>query len=122
MVARRFIEIAKNIEVFFFAFQLGFNRCIDKAKEFYPNVDPNFLTLTDMDAKSFIKEVMGGDPTSLVEVAHAVLDEGKRIINLDLVEDDPPLAALVDEKGKRSSSLYPKPPRVPRSKMIRRKR
>lgn len=50
----RFIAIAKNIRIFF-AYELGFNRCIDKVKEFYTNSDPNFLTLIDLDAKSLIK-------------------------------------------------------------------
>lgn len=41
-----------------FTFELGFNRCIWKVK-FDPNMDPNFLTLIDLDVESLIEEVLG---------------------------------------------------------------
>lgn len=100
MAARGFISIAKNTKVFFFTFKLGFNRCIQKVKEFYLNIDSNFLTLTDLDVQSLIKEVMEGYPTSFVEVANAI-------------EDDPVLGSLID---KGPSLLFAKPQRAPRSK------
>lgn len=50
MMARRFIAITDNMKVFIFAFELGFYRCIHKAKKFYPNIDSNFLTLINLNA------------------------------------------------------------------------
>lgn len=47
--ARRFIAIVKNSKVFLSIFELDFNMCIQKAKEFFPNIDTNFLTLIDLD-------------------------------------------------------------------------
>lgn len=46
--ARRYQAIANNTGIFFSVFELDFNRCIRKAKKFFPNIDPNFLTLTDL--------------------------------------------------------------------------
>lgn len=96
-----------------------------KAKEFYSNMDTNFLTLTDLDFESLKVEVMGGDLISFMEIAHAILDVGGRIIDDDfIVKDDSPLESPSVEKGKSSDSFYskPKPPKAPRSKAIRRKR
>lgn len=57
----------------------------------------------------------GGDPTSLVLVANAILDGEIDIANFDFqVEDDPPLEALGSEKGKDSSFLFLKPLKAPR--------
>lgn len=62
-------------------------------KEFYPNIDPNFLMLRDLDAQLLIEQVMGGDPTSFMVAASVVLDAGIDIANFDFqVEDDPPRA------------------------------
>lgn len=120
MVARRFIVIAKNAGAFIFAFELGFNRYIRKAKEFFPNIDTNFLILIDLDAQSLIKEVLRGDPYSFVVATNTILDIKMEIIDANFkVKDNPPLKASGVEKGKSSSSLYPKPSRAPRSKRRR---
>lgn len=36
---RRYQAITNNIGIFFFAFELSFYRCIQTAKEFFPNID-----------------------------------------------------------------------------------
>lgn len=119
IIARRFITIVENMEAFIFTFKLGFNRCIRKAKEFFPNIDLNFLILIDLNAQSLMEEVVGGDLT-FVEATTTVLDMGLEIANSGLtIEDDPPLEALGSEKDKGSSSLFPKPLKAPRSKKKR---
>lgn len=60
--ARRCLAITKNLEVFFFTFELGFNRYIQKVKELFSNIDPNHFTLTDLDAQSLEEEVFSTDP------------------------------------------------------------
>lgn len=53
--ASRFQALTDNNGIFFFSFELDFNRFIHKAKEFFPNIDMNFLTLIDLDFQSSIK-------------------------------------------------------------------
>lgn len=60
---------------------------------------------------------MEEDSTSFVVACNAILDVGIEIADANfIVEDDPPLEASGVEKGKSSSSLYPKPLKAPRSK------
>lgn len=51
------MAIAQNSRIFFFNFEMGFDRYIREAKEFFLNIDPVFFTLIDLDAQSLIKEV-----------------------------------------------------------------
>lgn len=51
--------IANNNDIFFFTFELDFNKYIWKAKGFFPNIDPNFLILTYLDAQFLIEKVLG---------------------------------------------------------------
>lgn len=81
MLARRFIAIFENMGAFVFAFELGFNRCIRKVKEFFLNIATNFLILIDLDAQSLIEDVLGGDPYSFVVATNAVMDVGIDIAN-----------------------------------------
>lgn len=117
-MASKYIAIAKNIRVFFFAFEPGFNKSIQKIKEFFLNIATNFLTLTNLDAQSLIKEVLGEDPYSFIKVANTILDKGLEIIDYGpLVQDDPPLkhvGAPSSEKEKGPNPSFPKPLRAPR--------
>lgn len=87
---RRFITITENMKIFFFAFELGFNRCILKVKEFFSNIDKLFLTLTDLDAQSLIKEVMKGDLYSFMASVIVALDRGLKIAAFDPPSEDGP--------------------------------
>lgn len=91
----RYQAIVNNTGIFFFAFELCFNRWIQKAKEFFPNIDPNILTLIDMDAQFLIDEVLRGDPYTFIDIVGAALDVGLEMTTFSLpVEDDPLLRAL----------------------------
>lgn len=63
---------------------------------FYKNIDISFLTLTDLDIQYLIEEVMGRDPTSFVEIAHAVLDMGGKIVDVDFIIEDDSLVKALD--------------------------
>lgn len=65
---------------------------------------------------------MGGNLTSFVVAANAILNEGGRIVDANSIEDDPPPEAPINKKGKSSSSSYPKPQKDSRLKTIRRKK
>ncbi|KAG1342402.1 hypothetical protein COCNU_05G006310 [Cocos nucifera] len=51
IIAYRIRAIVENMGMFFWAYKMGFNQCIAKKKEFFPNINPPFLTLTDIDAE-----------------------------------------------------------------------
>lgn len=112
--ARRFIAIAKNSEVFFFAYELDFNRCIQKMKDFFPNIDTNFLTLTNLDAQSLIDEAMKEDVYSFMVTVTATLNKKSETTALGPPsKDDPSLNVEVD---KGPSFSFSKPTKAPRSK------
>lgn len=53
-------------------------------KEFFPNIDLNFLTLIDLDHDLLIEEIIRGDPISFMVASNAILDERERIVDVDL--------------------------------------
>lgn len=113
--ARRFIAIAENLEVFYF--ELGFNRYIQKLKEFFPNINTNFLALTDLNAQSLIEEV-GSDPYFFMATVTTTLNKRLDIATPGpLSRDDPPLSSKMD---KGTSPSFAKPLRAQKSR--RRKR
>lgn len=111
---RRFIAITENSKVLFFSYQLGFNKFIQKAKEFFPNIHTNFLTLADLDSPSLNEEVMGGDMYSFMVMVITTLDKRFGTTTFDpSSEGDPPLSSKMDQGPNPS---FAKPPRAPRSK------
>lgn len=74
--ARRQQAISENTSNFFFAFELSFNRYIQKAKEFFPNINPHFLTLIDLNVQSLIDEVLRGDIYTFINIANVALGVG----------------------------------------------
>lgn len=62
--ARRYQAITKNIVSSL------------KAKEFFLNVDPNFLTLADLDAQPLIDKFLWGVPYTFIDTTSVALDIG----------------------------------------------
>ncbi|EHA8589067.1 hypothetical protein COCNU_scaffold007880G000080 [Cocos nucifera] len=60
--------------LFFWAYEMGFNYCITKVKEFFSNIDLAFLTLMDMDIKELCHEVWNAPPETYVHIVRISLD------------------------------------------------
>ncbi|KAG1358555.1 hypothetical protein COCNU_08G000010 [Cocos nucifera] len=49
VVMSKILAMVKNTGMFFWTCEMEFNQCIAKAKEFFSNINPTFLTLTNID-------------------------------------------------------------------------
>ena len=112
-LGHRFKVIAENTGLFFFSFELGYNRCLKKFQEHFQDVDTNFLTLIDFDDDSLMEDIMGGDPACFVITGSTVLDEAGRIADEDFrVEHDPQVRRT--SSGPRDKGRSRRPPRATR--------
>lgn len=93
---------------------------IQKVKEFFPSIDPNFLTLIDLDSQSFIEEVLSGNLYTFIKPTRTALEVRLEKVASDLLAiDNPPLECTrvpSSERDKGPSHSFAKPPRAPRSK------
>lgn len=83
-------------------------------QKLFPNVDPNSLTLTNVDAQSSIDEVLGKDPYTFIDTAGAALDIELEIATFGPLTEDNPAPSSKKDRGLSPSAA--KPPRAPRLK------
>ncbi|KAG1327743.1 hypothetical protein COCNU_01G016770 [Cocos nucifera] len=72
--AAKICAILENTGMFFWAYEMSFNKHKLTAKEFFPSIDMEFLTLIDIDAKQLLLELWDSPSSMFFKIVETSLD------------------------------------------------